>query len=143
MPTTTVRQLETLARGVDALRAPAQNEPPTESLRGRTAEHARRLRIGSRELFKLDVVPALLAQVATARSSLGDVQAFTSALPRIGEAVGEAIVRHAASLAPRTLLYVVGDHGFTIDRRGRLDHGGAAPEEVLVPAQAWLVGDLH
>jgi hypothetical protein len=24
-----------------------------------------------------------------------------------------------------------------------LDHGGAAPEEVLVPAQAWLVGDLH
>ncbi len=133
MPTTTMRQLETLARGVDALRAPSQGDAPTESLRGRTAEHARRLRVGSRELWKLDVVPSLLAQTA-------DV---TSALPVIGEAVGEAILRHVASLPPRTLLYVVGDHGFTIDRRGRLSHGGAAPEEVLVPAQAWLVGDLH
>ena len=137
MPTTTVRQLETLARGVDALRAPAQGDPPPESLRGRTAEHARRLRIGSRELFKLDVVPSLLAQTTTSRMSVSE------ALPRIGEAVGEAIVRHVASLPARTLLFVVGDHGFTVDRRGRLDHGGATPEEVLVPAQAWLVGDLH
>ncbi len=143
MPTTTVRQLETLARGVDALRAPAQGEPPPESLRGRTAEHARRLRVGSRELFKLDVVPSLLAQMASARSFTSEGDLVTSAFPKVGEAVGEAIVRHIASLAPRTLLYVVGDHGFTVDRRGRLSHGGASPEEVLVPAQAWLIGELH
>lgn len=142
MPTTTVRQLETLARGVDALRAPSQGDPPTESLRGRTAEHARRLRVGSRELWKLDVVPSLLAQAQTTRQ-MAFAEDVTSVLPAIGEAVGEAILRHVASLPPRTLLYVVGDHGFTIDRRGRLSHGGASPEEVLVPAQAWLVGDLH
>src|SRR5690606_27719966 len=53
LPSTTFRQLETLARGMDALRAP-MTEEPNESLRGRIAENVRRLRVGSRELFKLD-----------------------------------------------------------------------------------------
>jgi len=38
LPTITHRQLETLARGIDALRAPAAVEDTTESLRGRSAD---------------------------------------------------------------------------------------------------------
>lgn len=133
LPTTTIRQLETFARGIDALRAPA-NEEPSESLRGRSAEVVRRLRIGSRELYKLDLVPALLE----ARR-----QDVVGSLPDIAEGVAEAVARHIATLSPRTLLFVVGDHGFAIDRRGEVQMGGASPEEVLVPAFSWLVGDLH
>ncbi len=64
-------------------------------------------------------------------------------LPEIAEGVAEAIARHVSTLPPRTLLYVVGDHGFSVDRRGELQMGGATPEEVLVPAFSWLVGELH
>ncbi len=133
LPTTTIRQLETFARGLDALRAPA-NEEPSESLRGRAAEVVRRLRVGSRELYKLDLVPAMLD--ARRHDVVG-------ALPEIAESVAEAVARHIATLAPRTLLFVVGDHGFSVDRRGEVHTGGASPEEVLVPAFSWLVGDLH
>ncbi len=133
LPTTTMRQLETLARGMDAIRAPAAEEP-SESLRGRAAEVVRRFRLGSREVYKLDLVPSLLEAAG--------VNAATE-LPMIAQSVAEAIARHVTTLAPRTLLYVVGDHGFSIDRRGQIQTGGASPEEVLVPAQAWLIGDLH
>jgi hypothetical protein len=50
-------------------------------------------------------------------------------------------------LPPKTLVFVFGDHGFVLDpldggtTRGR--SGGASPEEVLVPAFAWLVGSVH
>jgi hypothetical protein len=132
LPTTTMRQIETFARGLDALRAPAREEP-SESLRGRAAEVVRRLRVGSRELYKLDVVPSML-------EGTSDV---IGALDNIANATAEAIARHVSTLPPRTLLFVVGDHGFSIDRRGELRTGGASPEEVLVPAFSWLVGDLH
>lgn len=138
LPTTTIRQLETFARGMDALRAPAA-EDAQESLRGRSAEVVRRLRVGSRELYKLDLVPTMLA-------SLGDepgADAVVNALDEVASAVADSIARHIETLPPRTLLLVVGDHGFTVDRRGRILHGGASPEEVLVPAHAWLVGELH
>ena len=138
LPTTTVRQLETFARGLDALRAPAAEEP-NESLRGRAAEVVRRLRVGSRELYKLDLVTAMLERLG--RSD--DAEDLTASLARIAEATAEAIARHVASLPPRTLLYIVGDHGFTIDRRGEIRLGGATPEDVLCPAQSWLVGELH
>ncbi len=133
LPTTTIRQLETFARGIDALRAPAREEP-SESLRGRAAEVVRRLRVGSRELYKLDLIPAML------ETRISDV---VGALPEIAEATAEAIARHVSTLPPRTLLFVLGDHGFSIDRRGEVKTGGASPEEVLVPAFAWLVGELH
>ena len=48
---------------------------------------------------------------------------------------------------PRTLVMMFGDHGFLLDpvvggtSAGR--SGGASPEEVLVPAFAWLVGNVH
>jgi len=40
-----------------------------------------------------------------------------------------------------------GDHGFLLDRLDngttKARSGGATPEEVLVPAFAWLVGGVH
>jgi len=136
LPTTTLRQLETFARGMDALRAPSPIEA-TESLRGRSAEVVRRLRVGSRELYKLDIIPAMLE--GCPRETAG----LMATHEHIAEAVATSLFHHLRTLAPRTLLFIVGDHGFTIDRRGEILHGGASPEEVLVPAQAWLVGDLH
>jgi hypothetical protein len=142
LPTTTFRQLETLARGMDALRSPAPDDEVVDSLRGRSAESVRRLRVGSRELYKLDVIPAMLGGLAepTRGASAAHV---VDALEPIADAVADAIVRHFQTLPPRTLLLVIGDHGFTIDRRGRVTHGGATPEEVLVPCLSYLVGDLH
>jgi len=135
LPTTTVRQLETLQRGPDALRAPnADSERETDPLRGRTAEVIRRVKVGSRDLYKLDVVEARVRDLGA------------QALPALGEicdAATEAIARHAQAQKPRTLLFVFGDHGFTFDRTGVATQGGASPEEVLVPAFALLVGDVH
>ena len=140
LPSTTMRQLETLARGMDALRDPAREEP-SESLRGRAAEVVRRVRLGSRELYKLDLIPAMLDEMATGtgREQLEPAAAFQ----RIGDVTAEAIARHISTLAPRTYLFILGDHGFSVDRRGAVQLGGASPEEVLVPSFGVLVGDLH
>ena len=134
LPTTTMRQLETIARGVEALRSPAELEADAEPPRGRTAEYVRRLRVGPREVHKLDLVEARLhgARGAVLRS-----------LPEVAESVSDVIARHAETLTPHTLLFVFGDHGFAIDRTGNARHGGASPEEVLVGAFALLVGDVH
>lgn len=138
LPTTTIRQLECLARGIDALRAPS-TEDPQDSLRGRAAEVVRKLRVGSRELYKLDVVPMMLA-------GLGDepgAERVVESLDEIADNVADAVARHVETMPPRTLLFVIGDHGFTVDRRGNVLHGGASPEEVLVPAYSFVVGELH
>jgi hypothetical protein len=134
LPTTTMRQLETIARGVEALRAPAPLEGEPELPRGRTAEYVRRMRVGPRELSKLDLLEARL------QSSRGRVLA---AMPEMALATAEAIARHVETLQARTLLLVFGDHGFTIDRSGIARQGSASPEEVLVGAFALLVGDVH
>lgn len=138
LPTTTIRQLECLARGIDALRAPSTEEPQ-DSLRGRAAEVVRKLRVGSRELYKLDIVPMMLA-------GLGDepgAERVVESLEEIADTVADAVARHVETMPPRTLLFVIGDHGFTVDRRGNVLHGGASPEEVLVPAYSFVVGELH
>jgi hypothetical protein len=142
LPTTTFRQLETLARGMDALRSPAPDDEVIDSLRGRSAESVRRLRVGSRELYKLDVIPAMLGGLAEPTRSTSAAHVVDARGP-IADAVADAIVRHFQTLPPRTLLLVIGDHGFTVDRRGRVTHGGATPEEVLVPCLSYLVGELH
>jgi hypothetical protein len=134
LPTTTIRQLETIARGVEALRSPATLDDEPEPPRGRTAEFVRRMRVGPREIHKLDVVEA---RVQAARGTV------LRELPDIAEAAAEAIARHAETCAPRTLLLVTGDHGFAVDRSGLVREGGASPEEVLVGAFALLVGDVH
>jgi hypothetical protein len=134
LPTTTMRQLETIARGVEALRSPGELDADPQPPRGRTAEYIRRLRVGPRELHKLDVVET---RVSTSRGHV------LEALPEIAEATAEVIARYTETLAPHTLLFVFGDHGFTIDRSGSAQQGGASPEEVLVGAFALLVGDVH
>jgi hypothetical protein len=136
LPTTTMRQLETIARGVEALRAPAPIDPDSEAEapRGRTAEYVRRLRVGPRELHKLDVVQARLQ---------GMHEGAIDALPALADTAADVIARHAETLSPRTLLFVFGDHGFVIGRNGAAIQGGASPEEVLVGAFALLVGDVH
>ena len=134
LPTTTPRQLETIARGIEALRSPAALDAEAEPPRGRTAEYVRRMRVGPREIHKLDVVEA---RVQSARGTV------LRDLPEIADAASEAIVRHAETCSPRTLLLVTGDHGFAIDRSGSSRQGGASPEEVLVGAFALLIGDVH
>jgi hypothetical protein len=103
-------------------------------MRGRTAETIRRLKIGSRDVFKLDLAEARLREATTHA---------LAALSPIGEAVAEVVARHAGTLAARTLLFVFGDHGFTIEPGGATRHGGASPEEVLVPGYAFLIGEVH
>lgn len=134
LPTTTIRQLETIARGVDALRTPGALEQEGQPPRGRNAEHVRRMRVGPRELHKLDIVES---RVQAARGDL------VRELPEIAEATAEAIARYVDTLAPRTLLFAFGDHGFTIDKRGVACQGGASPEEVLVGGFGLLVGEVH
>ena len=65
------------------------------------------------------------------------------AMEGIASSVADALVRHLATLPPRTLLLVLGDHGFCVDKRGHVSDGGASPEEVLVPCLAYLTADLH
>jgi hypothetical protein len=134
LPTTTLRQLETIARGIEALRIPAALDAEPEPPRGRTAEYVRRMRVGPREIHKLDVIESRL------QSARGRI---VQELPEMAEDTAEAIARHADTLAPRTLLFVTGDHGFAVDRTGVARQGGASPEEVLVGAFALLVGDVH
>ncbi len=138
LPTTSARQLETLARGKIALSSPAEDLSEIDSLRGRAADEARRMRIGSRELRKLDLVLARLLtwQHAGERGVL-------EIMPTVAKQAAAAILRAAAELPPRALLLVTGDHGFTFDAEGHLVSGGASPEEVLVPAFACLVDELH
>ena len=157
LPTTTARQLETLARGIDALRAPPSPDEgdQTESLRGRSAEIVRRLRIGRRDLFKLDLLESqrrVGRDTETTESSESRI-----ALSELADSVARVIARHAETLAPRTLLFVFGDHGFVQHARPRHavrvqttsegsaagSAAGATPEEVLVPAFAFLFGDVH
>jgi hypothetical protein len=141
LPTITMRQLETIARGVDALRAPAPLESDPQPPRTRNAEHVRRMRVGSRELYRLDLVESRLCALH------GRVADIAGELAPIADVTAEAIARHIETLTPRTLLFAFGDHGFSIDRRhdrsGTPRQGGASPEEVLVGAFALLVGDVH
>lgn len=135
LPTATYRQLDGLARGLDALRsAPPTSMGELDAVRGRTAEIVRRVKVGSRDLFKLDLLEARLAEAG------GDV---LGALPNAARDVATIITRHTQHLAPRTLLVVFGDHGFRIGPRGSAEQGGAAPEQVLVPMLSFLMGDVH
>lgn len=132
LPTNTMRQLETIARGVDGLRDPARLDPEPRPPRGRVAEAVRRLRAGSRDLFKLDIVEASLEGAV-------DVQSLEPLAQRVAEILGQ----HISTMPARTLVYIFGDHGFRIDRDGHVHTGGASPEEVMVPAFALLTGELH
>jgi hypothetical protein len=131
LPTTTSRQLDCLTRGVDALRGPVSSERDLEVVRGRTIEAVRRVKIGSRDVFKLDACEAKIRGAGAGASE---------ALSGIAETLELAVAKHVASLAPGTLLFIFGDHGFTFDGSGSARSGGATPEEVLAPAFGVLAG---
>ena len=139
LPTITPTQLELLARGPEAIAsrlAPVEREEP--GLRGRTSATLRRIKVGGRDLLKLDVVESRLRESGPP---------LAERLDAIAEEVAVAVSAHARSLPARSLMFVFGDHGFRMDscEGGTLAgiSGGASPEEVLVPAFAWLIGDVH
>jgi hypothetical protein len=131
LPTTTSRQLDCLTRGVEALRGSPSSERDLEAVRGRTALAIRRVKIGSRDVMKLD---ACEAKIREASGLASELPALTGTLER-------AVTKHLETLDAGTLLFVFGDHGFTLDGSGAAREGGATPEEVLVPAFALLVGE--
>jgi hypothetical protein len=98
----------------------------------------RRIKVGGRDLLKLDAVESRLRESGPPLEERLDAMA---------DEVAQALSSHARSLAPRTLMFVFGDHGFRMEStaEGTLaaTSGGSSPEEVLVPAFAWLVGDVH
>ncbi|WP_437754446.1 hypothetical protein [Sorangium sp. So ce1389] len=139
LPPTTTAQISLLARGPDGLR---ETMPPSEAepaiARGRAVATLRRERVGSRELMKLDLVEARLRAAGPP---------FAERIEAIAEEVADVVARFMDGLPPRTLLLVFGDHGFRMtgdgSTTGPASQGGGSPEEVLVPAQAWLVGGVH
>jgi hypothetical protein len=133
-PTTTTRQLATLTKGAAALADEADDEREDGALRGRTATTIRRVKIGSRHLHRLDLCDVRVREAGDHVLAL---------LPKIADDVARALAKHALALAPRTLLFVFGDHGFTLDDGGAATTGGSSPEEVLVPAFAFLVAETH
>ena len=140
LPATTAVQLELIGRGPEALREFTGNvESEVPVARGRMATTLRRIKAGHRELLKLDVVESRLSEPADGSE--------TTRLDDLADDTARALGSYMKRLPSRTMVMVFGDHGFVLDPRGggttRARHGGASPEEVLVPAYAWLVGGVH
>jgi hypothetical protein len=139
LPSTTDVQLELLGRGAEALKTwtgEVSSEIPVA--RGQNARTPRRVKVGHRDLLKLDLVEARLMEP-------GDHEA--ARLDDLADELAEVLSAQLARLPARTLAIVFGDHGFKL---GAMESGttaaksgGASPEEVLVPAFAWLVGGVH
>jgi len=140
LPATTAVQLELIGRGPEALREfTGQVESEVPVARGRMASTLRRIKAGHRELLKLDVVEASVADPADGSE--------TDRLDDLADETARALGSYMKRLPSRTMVMIFGDHGFVLDPLGggttRARHGGASPEEVLVPAYAWLVGGVH
>jgi hypothetical protein len=143
LPSTTPTQLALLARGAEGLALPlpeCDDEPVIN--RGRGVDVPRRVKVGARDVLKLDLVEARLRDAAPPTHGV---------LEEVAEEVARAVAKCALSLPPRTLLFVFGDHGFLLEseeegrgeRTGSVRQGGASPEEVLVPGLAYLTGGVH
>ncbi|HTV20486.1 MAG TPA: hypothetical protein VMG12_17505 [Polyangiaceae bacterium] len=91
-------------------------------------------RVGNRSLFKLDHVPNDLARP-------GEPEA--ARLERLARELADVIVPWMREQPPETLMVVFGDHGFHWQAHASgtsaAQCGGALPEQVLVPASAWLL----
>jgi hypothetical protein len=140
LPATTAVQLELIGRGAEALREFTGNvESEVPVARGRMATTLRRIKAGHRELLKLDVVESTMSEPADGSE--------TDRLDDLADETARALGSYMKRLPSRTLVMIFGDHGFVLDPLGggtaRARHGGASPEEVLVPAYAWLVGGVH
>ncbi|HVY26804.1 MAG TPA: hypothetical protein VHB79_09640 [Polyangiaceae bacterium] len=140
LPSTTDVQLELLGRGPEALKTwtgEVSSEIPVA--RGQNARTPRRVKVGHRDLLKLDLVEARLMDPS------GDQEA--ERLDDLADELAEVLSAQLARLPARTLAIVFGDHGFKLDAMDSgttsARSGNASPEEVLVPAFAWLVGGVH
>jgi hypothetical protein len=139
LPTRTATQVELLGRGVPGLREfTGEVSEDLVVARGRKASMIRRLKTGHREVLKLDVVEA----------RLGEPGGVTpERLDGIADEVAQRVAAYFEDLQPRTLVMVFGDHGFRLTRGAEgivtARQGAASPDEVLVPAFAWLVGAVH
>ena len=140
LPATSAVQLELIGRGAEALReftGHVESEVPVA--RGRMATTLRRIKAGHRELLKLDVVESRMSEPADGNE--------IDRLDDLADETASALGSYMKRLPARTLVMIFGDHGFVLDPLGggtaRARHGGASPEEVLVPAYAWLVGGVH
>ena len=142
LPATTSVQLRLLDKGQQALASELDTpelrdgEPPIG--RGRTASTLRRLRVGGREILKLDVVQEDLKAPGPPEPQRLDALAQAASVP---------LVQLVASLSSRSLVFVFGDHGFVLPSTesgtGPAERDGARPEEVLVAGHAWIVGKAH
>jgi hypothetical protein len=139
LPATTSVQLELLGRGPEALKTwtgEVSSEIPVA--RGQNARTPRRVKVGHRDLLKLDLVEARLMEPGAHEAER---------LDDLADEVAEVLSAQFARLPARTLALVFGDHGFRLDSMESgstsAKSGGASPEEVLVPAFAWLVGGVH
>lgn len=139
LPTTTSMQLELIGRGAQGLKeVTEQTDSEIPVARGRAAATLRRIRAGQREVLKLDLCESAMSVPGGP---------LAERLDDLADEVAEALAGHLLRLPPRTLALVFGDHGFGVDPVGggtsAAHSGGASPEEVLVPAFAWLVGSVH
>jgi hypothetical protein len=140
LPTTTTYQLELLGKGADGLRERGTTEePPALVARGRAAHSPRRMRVGHVELQKIDVIEDGLRQAG---------RPVLERFEELANDTAAAIAEHLSQQLPRTLVVVFGDHGFALDpsqagTTAEVRQGGSSPEEVLVPAFAWLTGAVH
>ncbi|MGE0325103.1 MAG: hypothetical protein AB7K71_10940 [Polyangiaceae bacterium] len=139
LPANTATQLELLGRGPQGLREPVASERDAPVARGRAASTLRRVRAGHRDVMKLDLVESRIGEPGATRPA---------ALWSLAAEVAEVLWDHMAGLPPRTLVMVFGDHGFRVDpKTGYVSHSAsqalASPEEVMVPAFAWLTGSVH
>jgi hypothetical protein len=139
LPSTTATQLDLIARGPEGLKdfVPAADSNDFVA-HGRAASTLRRVKAGNREVLKLDLVESRLSEPGIGRPER---------LDELADGVAQALSASLMKLAPRTLAMVFGDHGFSVDSKAidtaQAQHGGASPDEILVPAFAWLVGATH
>jgi hypothetical protein len=135
LPTRTPTQLHLIDRGPEGLKDPPPSSIEPDVSRGRNVSTLRRDKIGSREIYKLELVEARL------RGPGGD---YDSRLDGIATEIADVLAKLIDSLPPRTLVYVFGDHGFVLSpgmngyATGPSIQGGASPEEVLVSGHGWL-----
>src|SRR5690606_20222480 len=140
LPATTATQLELLGRGPQGLREPISSERDVPVARGRAASTLRRVKAGHRDVMKLDLVESRITEPGATKPG---------AMRSLSAEVAEVLGGHMSGWPPRTLVLIFGDHGFAIDpNTGAATHSSrapsaATPEEVLVPAFAWLTGSVH
>ena len=140
LPTTTPIQLDLIAHGPDGLaNLPPPSDQEEPGLRGRAAPTLRRIKLGGRDVLKLDLVQARVHEAGPP---------LPERLDALADDVAGVIAAHARNLPPRSLMLVFGDHGFRMEASASGGtsagaSGGARPEEVLVPGFAWLIGDVH